>query len=253
MPAPDRSPPPEPMQPYPFCAAHCPLLAEVNHRIANQFTLLTSYIRLSLEEFHRHPGKIRDLQLAFAAVEARARALASLNRHLLEGRAATLPVDVSVILHEVAETFAGASSDLHRIIDTVTGSYLVSPGVKLAVGQIVTEAVMNALKYAYPEGVRGDVIVRSTLVDSGDLLVEIADRGVGGDPASFSTDAKTFGVRLMRGLAWQENIGLSFVATSPGLSVQLLLPAGELERKLEMETLGRDSSANEDYRQPPKL
>lgn len=50
-----------PTAPFPLCAAHCALLAEVNHRTANQFTLLTSYIHLSLEEFRRNPGEIRDL------------------------------------------------------------------------------------------------------------------------------------------------------------------------------------------------
>lgn len=239
MPMPDLAQPVQPTARYPLCAAHCALVAEVNHRTANQFALLTSYIHLSLEEFRRNPAEVRDLQLAFAAVEARARALASLNRRLLEQRTATQPEDVCEILHEIAETFANGGSDLHRVVDAVTGSYLVTPGVKLAIGQIVTEAVMNALKYAYPNDVQGDIVVRSTFVDSGDLLVEVADRGVGGQPASLSTAARSFGVRLMRGLARQENIGLTFVATSPGLSVQLLLPsAGKPESKPEMETLG---------------
>ena len=100
------------------------------------------------------------------------------------------------------------------------------------VGQIVTEAVMNSLKYAYPEDQVGEITVRSTPAVSGELLVEVIDRGVGGSPASLSTSAKSFGVRLMRGLARQENIGLSFLATSPSLSVQLVLPAG---RQSEMQ------------------
>jgi two-component sensor histidine kinase len=73
MPTDDLSTPLHPTAPYPLCAARCALLAEVNHRTANQFTLPTSYIHLSLEEFRRNPGEIRDLQLAFASVEARAR------------------------------------------------------------------------------------------------------------------------------------------------------------------------------------
>lgn len=34
---------------YPQCAAHYALLAEVHHRTANQFAMLTIYIHLSLE------------------------------------------------------------------------------------------------------------------------------------------------------------------------------------------------------------
>ena len=135
------------------------------------------------------------------------------------------PVDASLILHDVCGAFSISGSAIHNVADEITGSYLVAPSVNMAVGQIVTEAIMNALKHSCPEDQPGDVTVRSILVESGRLIIEVADLGVGGLPESFSTAAKSFGVRLMRGLARQENIGLSFVATSPGLSVQCLLPS----------------------------
>lgn len=210
---------------FPLCAAHCPLLAEVNHRTANQFALLTSYIHLSLEEFRRHPGEIRDLQLAFAAVEARARALSNLNRRLTERPTSSEPIDVSAMLHEVCATFGTSGDTIHSVVDEIAGPHLVTNSVNVAVGQMVTEAVMNALKYAYPVDQPGEITVRSTAGPSGALLVEVIDRGVGGLPASLSTSAKSFGVRLMRGLARQEDIGLDFVAGSPGLTVQFVLPS----------------------------
>ncbi len=207
---------------FPLCAAKCALLAEVNHRTANQFMLLSSYIHLCLEEFRRHPGEIRDLQLAFAAVESRALALAGLNHQLTSKPTGEL-VDVSLILHQVCATFGDNGNAFHNVVDEVTGSHLVTNAVSIAVGQMATEAVMNSLKYAYPKDEEGDVIVRSTPWAPGELLIEVIDRGVGGFPASLSPTAKSFGVRLMRGLASQEKIGLKFIATSPGISVQFLL------------------------------
>lgn len=219
----DLSAPDTPTTQFPLCAAHCPMLAEVNHRTANQFALLTSYIHLSLEEFRRHPGEIRDLQLAFAAIEARAGALASLNRRLTERPTSSDPIDVSTMLREVCATFGSSGDTVHRVVDEITGPYLVTNSVNVAVGQMVTEAVMNALKYAYPVDHPGEITVRSTAGASGELLIEVVDRGVGGPPTLLSTAAKSFGVRLMRGLARQERIGLSFVAGSPGLTVQFVL------------------------------
>jgi len=225
MPLQDLSAPTQPTTQFPLCAAHCPLLAEVNHRTANQFALLTSYIHLSLEEFRRHPGEIRDLQLAFAAVESRARALSNLNRRLTERSASSEPIDVSTMLREVCATFGSSTGTVHRVVDEIAGPYLVTNSVNVAIGQMVTEAVMNALKYAYPVDQPGEITVRSSPGAAGALLVEVIDAGVGGLPATLSTSAKSFGVRLMRGLARQESIGLTFVAGSPGLTVQFVLPS----------------------------
>jgi two-component sensor histidine kinase len=202
----------------------CVLLAEVNHRIANQFAVLASYIHLSLEEFRRHPGEVRDLQLAFAAVEARARALASLNKQLMKRPMSSQAVDVSVMLHDVCTTFGGNGNAFHSVVDEITGPFLVTHRVNVAAGQMVTEAVMNALKYAYPDDHAGQIIVRSTPAESGELLIQVIDRGLGG-PTSLPSAAKSFGIRLMRGLAHQENIGLRFIAMSPGLSVHFVLPS----------------------------
>lgn len=207
----------------PFCADTCPLLAEVNHRTANQFAVLTSYIHLSLEESRRHPGEIRDLQLAFAAVEARAGALAALNRQLMQGPSGEL-VDVSLILHDICAAFGGSDNVTHSVREQIEGAFLVGSGVNVAIGQIVTEALMNALKYAYPDDRPGEVVVRSSATDSGELLIEVRDRGIGRPPASQADDTRGFGVRLMRGLAAQGKIALRFVDAAPGLSVQLVVP-----------------------------
>lgn len=231
MPRPESSDDfPSPTAAFPQCAAQCALLAEANHRAANQFALLTSYIHLSLEDYRRHPGQVRNLELAFASVEATARALASLNRRLMKRTVSSQLVDVSLMLHEICATFGGSGNPRHTIVDAVAGPYPVTPKVNMAVGQIVTEAVMNALKYAYPEDQAGEITVRTTPVETGELLIEVADRGVEPLPPSLVfTFAKSFGVRLMCGLARQEHIGLTFEAASPGLSVQLVVPPAEIE------------------------
>ncbi len=232
MPIPESSDSfPPPTTAFPRCADQCALLAEANHRAANQFALLTSYIQLSLEEYRRRPREVRNLELALASVEATARALASLNRRLIERPTSSQLVDVSLMLHEICATFAGSGNPRHTVVDAIAGPYLVTPNVNMAVGQIVTEAVMNALKYAYPEDQAGEITVRTTPVESGKLLIEVVDRGVEPLPASLLfAFAKSFGVRLMCGLARQEDIGLNFEAASPGLSVQLVVPPAEIDR-----------------------
>jgi two-component sensor histidine kinase len=209
---------------FPQCASQCALLAEASHRVANEFALLSSYIHLSLREFQREPGTVQTLQLVLASVAAKAAALASLNRMLVPRGVPAGPVDVSRVLHEVCTTFQGQIGSGHRVVDAVTQAYPVAPAASLVVAQIVTEAVMNALKYAYPEGQTGDITVQAASRDAGEVVIEVVDRGVGAAPGVHSAAGGGFGIRLMRMLASQEDIGLSFVPASPGLAVRLAVP-----------------------------
>lgn len=218
-------PPPDfvaPAGPFPGCAEQCALLAEANHRAANQFNELTSYIHLSLREFRRRPGEVEDLQMVLVAVEAKARALAHLNRMLTARPTSNEPVDLAPILHKICATFAVQVGRSHKIVDEVSGRWLVTPLVSLAVGQIVTEAVMNAVKYAYPGQRGGEIVIRTSVDAPPRLVVEIIDHGAAAAPP---VDHDGFGTRLMRGLALKENIALTFTTTSPGLSVRLGVPA----------------------------
>lgn len=212
---------PPPSAPFPRCAEQCALLAEANHRAANQFGKLTSYIHLSLEEYRRRPGEVGDLQMALAAVEAKARALAHLNRVLTARPTSSAPADLSPVLHEICAAFSVQVGPARTIVDQVSGHWLVTPQVSLAVGQIVTEAVMNAVKYAYPDQEDGEIVIRTSPGEGETLVIEVIDHGAAAEPL---VNPAGFGARLMRGLALKEQIGLGFIPTSPGLTVRLAAP-----------------------------
>src|SRR5262245_24515473 len=92
-----------------------------------------------------------------------------------------------------------------------------------AVGVVVNELVMNAIKYAHPSGVAGRLLIGCNR-HSDAIVVEIVDDGVG-LPEGFDpmVDGK-LGFQLARSAAAQVNARLTFVDTGLGLLVRLGIP-----------------------------
>jgi two-component sensor histidine kinase len=145
----------------------------------------------------------------------------------LHGRLSRLdgPVDLADYLQDIAKSavtglsFAGRT---HLNFD-MSEACVVSARAAPLVGLAVSELVMNAVKFAHPAGVAGELLIACNRRD--DLIViEVTDDGVGlpegFDPA---VDGQ-FGLQLLRSLAAQLKARLEFHNTELGLRVRLSLP-----------------------------
>ncbi len=198
----------------------------------------------------------------------------SVNRHLLAlekgGGASVAPEDVRGILRDIAGKIFGMA-ELHRLLAKDPGAYDVDLGPLLMAGTrttvaalglgekvhvtehftdslrlptetgstvlfIVSEIVMNAIKYAHPTGV--PVLIRLGGRRSLDnaIVVEIADDGIG-LPEGFDPQADGgMGFRLIRSLAGSLNAGLAINSSPLGLSFQLILPVQPATRTVAWRT-----------------
>jgi two-component sensor histidine kinase len=72
----------------------------------------------------------------------------------------------------------------------------------IPLGLIINESVTNAFKYAFPRGRKGSISVR--LCQTGrKVVLTIADNGQGFDYEPDDSGRSSFGVELMKGLAWE--------------------------------------------------
>jgi two-component sensor histidine kinase len=72
-------------------------------------------------------------------------------------------------------------------------------------GLIINELVSNALKYAFPKGKKGDVIIRMTEDTSGKYQLSVKDTGIG-LPADFNIHkTETLGFQIITDLVRQLN------------------------------------------------
>ena len=148
------------------------LLREVNHRVGNSLQIIASLLHLQANSSNQD-----DVKAALTNAMGRVAAVAQVHRRLYTSHDLK-----SVLLNQYLEALL---EDLRRSAEGNKMSRLtldaepieIDPDRAVAIGIIVNELVMNAVKYAYPDGA-GPIHVE--LASQGDdVVLAIADEGVG--------------------------------------------------------------------------
>lgn len=153
---------------------------EMNHRIANNLTLLASLIEID----SRHvvdPGAM----VVLDAARRRIHAIANIHRRLYKIEAIDR-LDLNDFIEDLARDLRSVCENAgraHRLYFE-GHSVLVSADQAVAVGILVAELVSNACKHAYPSSDAGDIRISLTgsTKDGWELRVEDEGRGFAPDP-----------------------------------------------------------------------
>jgi len=209
-------------------AENLTLVREANHRFANHLAVIVSAVNRQLSAL----GKFPDRAVPQAAVRSMLEevsttvyAIAELNRLLARNPLAGV-VDLGELLTLTTQTTISSLGlrDRLRIRLEATGGTKVSHDKAHSILLIVSEALMNAIKYAHPSGLPVIISLRCACSHTGALRIDISDDGVG-LPEGFNPerDGGT-GFKVMRVLAHSLGATLAFDSTPLGLSVRLALP-----------------------------
>ncbi len=148
------------------------LLREVNHRVGNSLQIIASLLHLQASSAAQE-----DVKAALTNAMGRVAAVAQVHRRLYTSHDLK-----SVLLNQYLDALL---EDLRRSAEGNRMSRLTSaaepieidPDRAVAIGIIVNELVMNAVKYAYPDGA-GPIHVELRSQDD-ELMLSITDDGVG--------------------------------------------------------------------------
>jgi two-component sensor histidine kinase len=148
------------------------LLREVNHRVGNSLQIIASLLHLQANS-----SSEEDVKAALTNAMGRVAAVAQVHRRLYTSHDLK-----SVLLNQYLESLL---DDLRRSAEGNRMSRLtlqaepieIDPDRAVAIGIIVNELVMNAVKYAYPDA-SGPIHVELGH-ERDDLVLSIADEGVG--------------------------------------------------------------------------
>jgi two-component sensor histidine kinase len=209
-------------------------VAEANHRIANNLSLIAALVRTQGSHVAKSArlmsgDEVRQILEEFSV---RIESVASIHR-LLSRRHDEAAVDLGEYLREVAQgTVAALSTTGETTLSFVSDSGCrVDSDKAVSLGVIVAELVTNAIKYAHPAGVPGKVAVECRKRADGTLAIDVVDDGVGLPEDIIPACSNSLGFRLVRSLAEHTQARLAFHSTELGLRIALeIQPTSKRER-----------------------
>jgi two-component sensor histidine kinase len=189
------------------------LLREVNHRVGNSLQIIASLLHLQANSSTQD-----DVKAALTNAMGRVAAVAQVHRRLYtthDLKSVSLNQYLDALLEDLRRSAEGnRMSQLTLKAEQIE----IDPDRAVAIGIIVNELVMNAVKYAYPDGA-GPIHV-DLHAQGDDVVLSIADEGVGlnakSDPRSTG-----MGQRIVSAMAAKLEANPERDPTHPGTRIVL--------------------------------
>ena len=193
------------------------LVQEARHRVANSLQIIASVLMQ-----HARQTQSDELRGHLSSAHHRVMSVAALERHLAgtdEER-----VKVRPYLEKLCESIADSMiADRERVsLEVVADDSSVDANESVSLGLITTELVINAVKYAFPDGRSGSIRVTYAATESGWALT-VSDDGIG-FPADPVQAAAGLGTSIVQALAAQLQAVVVLDRAAPGAAVSIVQP-----------------------------
>jgi two-component sensor histidine kinase len=192
------------------------LFREVHHRVKNNLQIISSLLNLYSNKFAG-----ADVQRGFTDCLNQVRAM-GLVHELLYRSPNIAEIDFDEYLRVLTSRFVisfGRGQQVHLNVRSAPLHFDLDTTIPLAL--IVTEAITNAFKHAFPDNRPGTIEVEGSR--SGDVTtIRITDDGIGLPPGWEDLQSRSLGLKLMRVLADQIDARLTYTS-GRGTTIELVL------------------------------
>lgn len=191
------------------------LLREVRHRVANSLQIVSAVL---LQNARRTVSA--ETRSSLTDAHRRVMSVATLERQLSTSGDEDHSVDLHTYFSRICENIAASMiSDQKAVALVVTGGGWVPARVSVSLGLIVTELVINALKYAFPNGRAGQVDI-DYKAHGPNWALTVKDDGVGlsADPSLMHTG---LGTSIVNALARQLQATVGTAPAMPGTIISV--------------------------------
>ncbi len=169
------------------------LLKEIHHRVKNNLQVISSL--LNLQSKHIHDAVALD---AVKEGQSRVKSMALIHQQLYQREnlaAIEMNEYAEGLLRSLAASF-GARPDTIQMINEVE-KMEIDVDTAIPLGLIINELVTNSLKYAFPDGRKGSILLSFKKNIEGHLCLEVKDDGVGFSKTHLEDKNSSFGSELL--------------------------------------------------------
>lgn len=186
------------------------LLAEMSHRVANSLQIIASILLLKARSVQSDETRAH-----LEDAHRRVMSVASVQQHLRASGNGE-HVEIGSYLSKLCETLAASMIDEERpiAVTVVANEGMTSSTHAVSLGLIVTELLINAVKYAFPQRTKEAQIIVGYEVHASDWKLSVSDNGAGMPPQMPGRGKPGLGTSLVKALADQINAQIE-IATSP--------------------------------------
>lgn len=175
------------------------LLKEIHHRVKNNLQIITSLLNLQSAQF-----KDPEASAMFRESQSRVRSMALIHEKLYQSKdLARVDFDAYVrdLMVYLFRSYASNPDQIRTTIE-MRGMFLAID-TAIPCGLIISELVTNTLKYAFPDGKRGELYLGLGPIESGDLRLQVRDNGVGFKEDFDWRESDSLGLQLVSTLTSQ--------------------------------------------------
>jgi len=203
------------------------LVKEVHHRVKNNLQMVISLLNSQSHYLSNH-----DAVAAIQQSQRRMHAMSLIHQRLYEKTGSTIDMQTYIadLINYFKDSFDCSAVAFKLDVDSV----MLDVSQAVPVGLILNEAITNSLKYAFPDGGSGHIMVSFKIVS--DLLeLAIVDDGVGFSENNTSSK-KSLGMSLQKGLTTQ--IGGTYkICNERGTEILIKFAHSEIAKNAHHETL----------------
>jgi len=166
------------------------LLREVYHRTKNNMLVIISMLALQMDEIE----DVKAIKI-FEEMEHRIRAMALVHENLYQSKN-LVEINLGEYLAKMARTQVEHMTFSDQIEVRADYCQVTAPFDKaVPLGLIVSELITNAVKYAFPAGVKGIIRLQLTK-ENGEFQLIVEDNGVGLPPEIQTQNPSSFGFQI---------------------------------------------------------
>ena len=150
------------------------LLKEIHHRVKNNLEVVSSLLALQSAKMDNP-----DMQEAMLASQNRVQSMGILHQKLYQSEHLAF-IEMKNYFENLCENILDSYNETDRIkVDIDMKEVDLDIDTAVPLGLIVNELFTNSLKYAFPNGGKGNIKLSLENLENGDFKLKVSDNGVG--------------------------------------------------------------------------